>query len=174
MKNTLLILVIVLSTIGSAFAQDMNKKYLDPKLEREVLIGCCNTDGLKDGDFGKHYNEQYSSYTPNSSTISKLSSLIKEEDYKITTVFADWCGDSKTQVPRFYKVLNEIDFPEKNIKLIAVDRSKTAQELDITDYDIVRVPTFIIYLDNKELGRIIETPKKSLEKDLLKIIKSSN
>lgn len=174
MKNTFLAIVVVFSTIGSAFAQDVNKKYLDPKLKREVLVGCCDTEGLKKGDFGKHYSEQYNSYSPKPSTISKLAGLIETKDYKIITIFADWCGDSKTQVPRFYKVLDEIDFPEKNTTLIAVDRSKTAQDLDITNYDILRVPTFIIYLNDKELGRIIETPKKSLEKDLLKIIKSTN
>jgi len=42
---------------------------------------------------------------------------------------------------------------------------------DIDNLDIKRVPTFIIYENGEEIGRIIETPKKSLEKDLEKIVK---
>ncbi|MEJ2614863.1 MAG: hypothetical protein P8Z35_07895 [Ignavibacteriaceae bacterium] len=32
------------------------------------------------------------------------------------------------------------------------------------------VPTIIFYKDEKELGRIVETPNDSLEKDILKIL----
>ena len=37
--------------------------------------------------------------------------------------------------------------------------------------NIERVPTFIIYRGEKEIGRIVETPKKSLERDLWNIVK---
>jgi hypothetical protein len=54
--------------------------------------------------------------------------------------------------------------------MIAVDSKKQASGLDITAYDIERVPTFIIYKEGKEIGRIIETPVQSLEADLQKIL----
>ena len=40
----------------------------------------------------------------------------------------------------------------------------------MTCLGIQRVPTFIIYKNNIESGRIIETPKTSLEQDLVNIL----
>lgn len=42
----------------------------------------------------------------------------------------------------------------------------------IQDQHIERVPTFIVYADGRELGRIVETPEGSLEEHLVKILKS--
>ena len=45
---------------------------------------------------------------------------------------------------------------------------KQSPDFNPESYQINRVPTAIIYRNNKEIGRIIETPKKTLEKDLFK------
>ena len=45
------------------------------------------------------------------------------------------------------------------------DRSNEAEGLRIE-----LVPTIIFYKDGSEIGRIVETPVESMEKDLLKII----
>ncbi len=82
-----------------------------------------------------------------------------------------WCSDSQREVPRFYKILTDAGYNDKRVKIIAVDKSKEAIVVDIKNLDIEKVPTFIIYKDDIEVGRIIETPKKSLEKDLWKIVK---
>lgn len=37
-------------------------------------------------------------------------------------------------------------------------------------YTIKKIPTFIFYRNNKEIGRYIEYSKKSLEKDILNIL----
>jgi len=46
-----------------------------------------------------------------------------------------------------------------------------ANETD--NLDILKVPTIIFYLKGKEIGRIVETPVKSLEKDMARIILST-
>ena len=38
------------------------------------------------------------------------------------------------------------------------------------DLDIELVPTFIFYRNGEELGRIVETPEDTLEKDLAEIV----
>ena len=101
--------------------------------------------------------------------ISKLQD--KLNDYEITIVLGTWCSDSKVQVPHFYRVINDAGYNDKRVKVIAVDKMKEAVLVDISMMNIERVPTFIIYKDDKEVGRIIETPKKTLERDLWKIIK---
>jgi thiol-disulfide isomerase/thioredoxin len=101
--------------------------------------------------------------------INKLENKI--DDVEITIVLATWCSDSQREVPRFYKVINEAGYNDKRVQVIAVDKNMEAIVVDIKDMDIKRVPTFIIYKDEKEIGRIVETPKKSLERDLWNIVK---
>ena len=40
----------------------------------------------------------------------------------------------------------------------------------VLKYNIVKVPTFILYIDEEEAGRIIETPAETPEKDLFNIL----
>jgi hypothetical protein len=67
--------------------------------------------------------------------------------------------------------MDMVNFNEKNISLIGVDTKKQTYITDISDLEIKLIPTFIFYRNDKEIGRIVETPKKTLEKDILKKIK---
>jgi len=116
------------------------------------------------------YDSQYPSYTPDSTTVSKLKTLAS--DLKVTIVLGTWCGDSKLQVPHFFKVMDEVGIKEKDVTLICVDGHKKAQNGSIDNLNIQRVPTFIFTKKGKELGRIIESPKDTLEQDFLAIISS--
>jgi len=116
------------------------------------------------------YDPIYAAYNPDAATLIELKKLLKKEKIKI--VFGTWCGDSKANVPNFFKVLDALHFKEKNVDIIAVDGTKKAENGIIDGLNIQRVPTFIIY-DKKgiELGRIVEGPKTTLEGDLLAILK---
>jgi len=172
MKTRILIIISVLFFVGSAYAQEMNKKYHDPELDREVLVGYCDLNGIEQGEFGEIFKSNYKIYETEPLIIKQIQSILNKGDYEITSVFADWCSDSEYQLPNFYKVLDEVGFANGKRKLIAVDRSKNAQVIDLSEYDIQLVPTFIIYLKGEEIGRIIETPNDTLEKDLLAILKA--
>jgi thiol-disulfide isomerase/thioredoxin len=81
-----------------------------------------------------------------------------------------WCSDSRREVPRMLKVLDIIGFPKENLSIINVDRNKKGIADEADDLNIELVPTFILYEDEKEIGRIIETPEETLEKDLVRIV----
>jgi thiol-disulfide isomerase/thioredoxin len=82
-----------------------------------------------------------------------------------------WCGDSKRETPRFFKIMEQADFDfDKNFKLIALNRLKRTPDNLQADYNIIRIPTFIFYRQGKELGRYVEYPRESMEKDILKIL----
>jgi hypothetical protein len=66
--------------------------------------------------------------------------------------------------------MNTLEFDYKNLTLICVDRDKKAPETIVENLKVEKVPTFIFYKGNDELGRIIEVPADLLEKDMLKII----
>jgi hypothetical protein len=56
------------------------------------------------------------------------------------------------------------------VNFIGVDNSKLSPVAEYDSLHIERVPTFIIYKNNIEAGRIIENPVTSLEQDILDIL----
>ncbi len=168
MRARLIIISLVILFGYQAIGQ-MNSSVLDPKTKTSMLMGYCDKEGLQKGEYGAYFDSQYDIYKPSQGIISKLQN--KLNDYEITIVLGTWCIDSKREVPHFYRVINEAGYNDKRVKVIAVDKRKEAVLVDISKMNIEKVPTFIIYKDDKEVGRIIETPKKTLEHDLWKIIK---
>ena len=88
----------------------------------------------------------------------------------ITIVMGSWCSDSQWHVPDFYKILDKINYPSDKVTLIAVNEDKKTEEDEIDTLNIKLVPSFIFYRDGSELGRIVESPEKSLEVDMLGIL----
>lgn len=84
-----------------------------------------------------------------------------------------WCGDSRRETPHFYKLLDAVNFDYKNLQMITVDRSKKSSNNEQAGLEIIRVPTFIFYKNGKEINRFVEYPVKSLEEDLLEILKET-
>ena len=94
----------------------------------------------------------------------------KLNDIVIQIVFRSTCSDSREQLPRFFKILNELNYNLNTITLIGVNREKKGLSNEAEGLNIEFVPTIIFYKDGSEIGRIVETPAESLEEDLLKIV----
>ena len=111
---------------------------------------------------------EYNNYDPDYGVLDSLEG--KLDCINITIVFRSTCSDSREQLPRFFKILNELNYNVNSITLIGVDREKQGLFDEAEGFGIEFVPTIIFYKDGNEIGRIIETPEESLEKDLLKIL----
>jgi hypothetical protein len=133
-----------------------------------ILVGQTTRTEIQQGAFGQVFLTEYAMYEPCTATLNKLKNVIYNA--KITIVMATWCDDSQLQVPRFYKILDRLDYKTDDIELICVDHDKLAGELDLQSLSIEFVPTFIFYKDQNEAGRIIESPEKSLEEDSYHIL----
>ena len=166
MKPVVLIIAMMLSTL--VVAQNKNKVIVDDKLNKKVLVGPCDRKGLESEVFIEYFQKEYKAYNIDSSAVARIKDFKK--GVKVVTVMASWCHDSKMQVPRFYKIVDEAGIRESKLTLIAVDRAKTAGDTDISGLDVERVPTFIFYKKGREIGRIVESPTSSLEKDILLIL----
>jgi thiol-disulfide isomerase/thioredoxin len=92
------------------------------------------------------------------------------DSVKILVVYGTWCGDSKREMPRFLKIIDAIGFPQDHITLIAVDRTMELPPGIKKEYGITNVPTFIVSYRGMEMGRIIESPKTTLEGDLTDLL----
>lgn len=167
LKSILIALFLISGVTLSS--QTQNRKIYDEKAGDNVLIGKCNRKGLKTGNFGFNFIAKYKEYNPSASVIEKIKEHLN--GVTITVVLGTWCSDTELQLPRFFKIMDLANFNEKNISLIGVDTKKQTYITDISDLEIKLIPTFIFYRDGKEIGRIVESPKRSLEKDILKKIK---
>ena len=74
-----------------------------------------------------------------------------------------WCHDSKREVPRFYKILNTLDYDQTNLQIIGLKKDKKGFFNDYSYYKITNTPTFIFFKGGNEIGRITEKPTGSLE-----------
>jgi thiol-disulfide isomerase/thioredoxin len=159
-RPSLLILCLFISFIVAA-----QKK--ETKLLNEVELS-----QLKREPYATWYSKNNAEYQPNTEVVEALKKN-NPTKYKVKIFFGSWCGDSKRELPKMTKVLEKLSFPQKNITLIGVDDStevyKQSPQRQEAGMNIFRVPTFIVYENGKEVGRIVEYPTETMERDLLKI-----
>ncbi len=132
------------------------------------LTGVHNEWAFNQEPYAAWFKPRYESYNPDQQVVSSL-----KENMNGVTVRAymgTWCGDSKRETPKFYKLMDQVGFDESDITMITVDRSKKQPVELVSGYDVIRVPTFIFYKNGKEIGRFVERPRESLEADILKIV----
>lgn len=151
------------------YAQDLNQLIQDANRNEMVLVDFVDRSGVETGTLAPYYKREYHAYQADHEVLETLKTSL--DGITITIILASWCGDTRLQLPRFLKVLDEIGFSEENLVMIGVDSNKQALELQVDVFDIQRVPTFIVLRNDIEIGRIIERPQHSLEADLLRILK---
>lgn len=175
-KLAVLYIVILLLFTGCAQKIIVNR-YTKTDDGSLMMVGRQDRSAFKHESFYIWYKKEYDSYKPDAKIVEKLTGEI--DDYEIEIFLGSWCGDSKREVPRFLKILDEAQFPEKQLKIYAVTRKKESFYGEEQGKNIIRVPTFIFYEKGKrysktgkrEINRIIESPvDKKLENDMLKII----
>jgi thiol-disulfide isomerase/thioredoxin len=138
------------------------------------LLGTVSEDALRKEPFASWFVKNYDDYQPNQDITIQLKSY-PLSIYKVKIFFGTWCGDTKREMPRFLKVLDQIGFPKENITFIALDNDdknyKQSPSHEEKSMSIYRVPIFIFYEKGKEIARINELPVQSTERDVLQIIK---
>jgi predicted small secreted protein len=133
------------------------------------LLGYFNPVQLKREPHSVWFYKGYDDYQPATEAINSLNG-INHEGITIKIVLGTWCPDSRREVPRFMKVTDTWKFPSDIVTFIGVDNGKNSPIGGYGELDIQRVPTFIIYRNNIEAGRIIENPVTSLEQDIVNIL----
>jgi thiol-disulfide isomerase/thioredoxin len=166
MKKVFVIACFFLSM--SLFAQNQEPK----------LLGTVSEDDLRKEPYASWFVKNYDDYHPNQDIIIQLKSYPPKgrlSIFKVKIFFGTWCGDTKREMPRFLKVLDQIGFPKENITFIALDNDdknyKQSPAHEEKSMSIYRVPTFIFYEKGKEIARINELPVQSTERDVLQIFK---
>jgi thiol-disulfide isomerase/thioredoxin len=148
---------------------DISPHAVDFSDQSTWLLGYFYPDRLTRAPYSVWYIKEYDDYQFNSDFINKLLDFSKDS-IAIKIVMGTWCPDSRREVPRFMRVLDLWNFPVSMVTFIGVDRSKLSPDGEYGKLNILRVPTFIIFKNNVEAGRIIENPATSLEQDMVNIL----
>jgi hypothetical protein len=109
-------------------------------------------------------------YKPDTNQLKFLKANLP--NYNITVFMGTWCDDSQNLIPKLYKVLQLTNYPMTKYMMYGIDRAKRSKDDEQKLYNIDKVPTVILYRNNREAGRITEFVQKSIEKDLKAIIEA--
>jgi thiol-disulfide isomerase/thioredoxin len=107
-------------------------------------------------------------YQPVPEAIEKLRSIGRE--VRIEVFFGSWCSDCAAHIPAFFKILDLVDSPLFQVSYTGLPRDRDKRAPYCGGRVVERIPTIIVYVDGREAGRIVETPRKTLEEDLAAIL----
>lgn len=94
----------------------------------------------------------------------------------VTVYLGTWCSDSRREVSRLWRVLDELDSDEKatglpfEVSYVGVDREKMEPSELVSGLDLLYVPTMVVRRGPLEVGRIVEVPLVSVEQDLASLL----
>jgi len=168
--------LVVFAVLISLFTQctnnsvKINNTVMDNITGEEIIIGKCNSEIFAIHPFNQWFTSEYNSYSPNMATLDSLKTL-SLKNIQIVAVVGSWCGDTHRELPRFIKITNQSKLQKIETVIIAVDYKKMAPDCGIDTLNITKIPVFIFYRNNSEIGRITEAPHKNLESDIIAILK---
>lgn len=82
-----------------------------------------------------------------------------------------WCGDSRREVSRFWHALDLAGAaPPFKVELIGVDRGLMAPDGLTEGAELRYVPTFVVLRGEEEVGRVVESPESTIERDLAALL----
>ena len=107
-------------------------------------------------------------YSPQLDIISRLQAV--PEEVRVEIFLGTWCPDCRQHVSAYFKIMDMVRNPMIRTTYTGVPRDRAARGPYIEGKNVERLPTFIVFFRNQEVGRIIETPRKSVEEDLWEIL----
>ena len=167
MKGFIIIWLFCVSVIANAQPINRTFEQLNGALH---LLGKATYSRFQQEPFNDWFYKSYADYEADEGTLQQLNL-----PDSITIFLGTWCGDSKREVPRFFKLLHTVDFDTAKVGIICLNTGfqnyKQAPDREEAGMSIHRVPTFIFHdAEKQEIGRIVEEPVVSLEKDLRAIV----
>ncbi len=166
---TVALFAILTVTIMSCTQQKVLNRSIKLDSGERILTGEFDRSTLLKKDYVSWYQPEFDSYEVEKSKLKGLKDL---RNYRLEVFVGTWCSDSHRELPRLYKILDAIKFPQNRLKVYAVNRQKKSFYGEEINKDISHVPTIIVYDNNKnEVGRIVESPVSGyLEEDLAQIV----
>ncbi|QHS61398.1 thioredoxin family protein [Chitinophaga agri] len=165
LKSLLLVGSLLLSTL--TFAQTTasrasnGKKVLKGKIDMQTL--------MNDSAFAWFYTG-VNGYQPNDNMVNYIKA--NREKLNIVAVAGTWDQSSQALLPKLYKIMIVGGSPDEQVVTYGVDEKMNSGSPQ--DYKVKQLPTFILFREGKEIGRISGDVTESLESDMAKILLKAN
>ncbi len=145
------------SQLPASTGEDGNECTLAGPVTEEQLYRACPA-----------WRESASGYSAGPEIVDQLRKI--DSKLEIVVFFGTWCGDSRSEVPKFLKVYDAVANRNFSLRMYGVDSSMRDGSGLAEKFGVEKVPTFIFVSGGKELGRIVEYPQKTMEEDFLAIV----
>lgn len=100
------------------------------------------------------YNSSFNGYTVKEAYVQELKKGIGKINFLIFG--GTWCSDTQFIVPKFFKLQEAAGIPDSAISFFAVDHQKKIIGQLTEVLNIKNVPTIIVFIEGKEMGRVVE------------------
>ena len=137
-----------------------------PVASEEVLLGRVRPEAIL--SISDEWRSNRDAYEPAPEDVRRIAAL--RAPARLDVYFGSWCSDSRRELPRFLKILERASPNRLRVRYYGLDRTKKEPARLARRGSIERVPTFILLVGGREIGRIVETPSATLESDLAALI----
>jgi len=115
-----------------------------------------------------HYRDIVESCQPDSEVLAGVKDQIVGLNVKV--FFGDWCPDCRARMPTFLAAVLELGVDDFELEFVEMSRQMKDGLDKAAEHSVMAIPTFIFFRGELEIGRIIERPKESMEKDIASIL----
>jgi hypothetical protein len=131
-----------------------------------VVVGLTSRDAIEDAV--PAWREAAAAADPEDDTARQLASV--PAGAEVDVFLGTWCGDSRREIGRLFRALELVPEPRPfTVRFIGVDRAKIAPGLS-EGAGLRFVPTIIVRRDGAEVGRIVESAPRGIERELLDLL----
>jgi hypothetical protein len=114
-------------------------------------------------------------YVPDAASVQQIRSALGAGDISFRLIAAAWCSDSREEMPRLYAVFAQCGVqPDDEVELWGVNLSKTEPADLVRANALEYVPTLIVLKKGVEIGRVVENPVQSWERDIAAILQKKS
>ncbi len=135
---------------------------------QSMIVGKFTKEDLMQPPFSSWFEKGYNDYQPTAEDLAIIKKNIS--DYEVVGFIGTWCPDSRRELPKLFKILDEAGYDLSKLTMVGVTRGKSTPENLEEGYNMHRVPTFIFLKDGKEVNRFVEYGVETIEKDIAKIV----
>jgi thiol-disulfide isomerase/thioredoxin len=159
-------LPVALVLLSSAWSSAAGRAAEPSEKESPVLIGATTREAIE--AFSPDWVEAEVNSQPEAAGVEALTLVAFGAEVEV--FLGTWCGDSRRELPRLWKALDQMPATPFSLHYVAVDRAKTEPAGPIAESGVLYLPTLIVKRNGHEVGRIVETAPHGVETDLADLL----
>jgi len=146
--------------------------------DNPMLVGTVRVADLRREPFSRWFDDGYQGYEARPAALAQIAAAVQADStLAIEVFFGTWCGDSRRELPRLMRILDDAGLPASRVALYALSDNPGVFKMTPGGREhelfVHRTPTIALLRDGVELGRIVEKPATTVEEDLAAILAGS-